>query len=197
MNILYSTFFIPLYISPIAIYHILDCVWFVSILNLNYLIRKLKKRLVSYDWWSIKKNTKNEIKYLYSIHSYFIWKEEMEYRIYIQNFKPSKSSKKERTIVFLIFFFFQPIKAYKQEDTRTQRHKDMIFLNWSLSSLSNGSHHFLKTVGSILFLSFFRLVFKESMILDWPKSYTWFRLRKNSRTSFCSHSHVMWKTEAK
>ena len=51
-----SNFCVPLYTPPIAIYHVSDCVWFLSILNLSYLIRK--KKMTNYNWCSINWNIK-------------------------------------------------------------------------------------------------------------------------------------------
>ena len=43
MNIFYLTFRVPFYTSSSVLYHVSNCVWFVSILNFSYLIRKEKK----------------------------------------------------------------------------------------------------------------------------------------------------------
>ena len=49
MKIFYPTFYVPLYILPITISYLLDCVRFFSILNISFLIRKGKKHMASYD----------------------------------------------------------------------------------------------------------------------------------------------------
>ncbi len=43
MKIFYPTFYVPLYISPITISYVLDCVRFFSILNLRFFYKERKK----------------------------------------------------------------------------------------------------------------------------------------------------------
>ena len=43
MDIFYLTFCVPFYIPSSVLYHVSNCVWFVSILNFSYFIRKEKK----------------------------------------------------------------------------------------------------------------------------------------------------------
>ena len=50
MNIFYPTFCVPFYVLPTVIYQVSDCVWFVSILNHSYFIRKKKKKTLSKLW---------------------------------------------------------------------------------------------------------------------------------------------------
>jgi hypothetical protein len=53
MKIFYPTFYVPLYIPPITISHVLDCVRFFSILNINFFIRKGKKKKKKKNTWEI------------------------------------------------------------------------------------------------------------------------------------------------
>ena len=63
MKIFYHTFYVPLYIPPITISHVLDCVRFFSILNISFFIRKGKKKKTLGKLWLVKYKVKHKIVY--------------------------------------------------------------------------------------------------------------------------------------